>query len=75
MKPGSLQIPTGYLRADISLYTIHDEDQDIPIKQASAMSAQEYFKHTIQEVERELAQHDAYLPKQGETPLSHDFCP
>jgi hypothetical protein len=39
------------------------------------MSATEYVKRTIQEVERELALQNAYLPKRIETPCSTGYCP
>jgi hypothetical protein len=39
------------------------------------MSATEYIKRAIQEVERELAEEGAYLPKRTETPLSSGYHP
>jgi hypothetical protein len=39
------------------------------------MSATEYVKHTIQEVEWELSLQNAYLPKRIETPCSTGYCP
>lgn len=40
-----------------------------------AMSATEYVKRAIEEVERELHQKDAFLPKRVETPLSSGYLP
>jgi hypothetical protein len=54
---------------------IHDSNQDLPMKKVWAMSATEYVKQGIQEVERELAAQDAYLPKRVETPLSSNYRP
>jgi len=45
------------------------------MKQVWAMSPQEYIKRAIQEVERELALDDSYLPKKIQTPLSHGYRP
>jgi hypothetical protein len=39
------------------------------------MSAQGYIKRAIEEVERELLQQNAYLPKKVETPFSHGYRP
>jgi hypothetical protein len=75
LKPDSVHPPTSYLGADISRYTVLDGDLETPMKQVWAMSAQEYIKRAIQEVERELALQNAYLPKRVETPLSHGYRP
>jgi hypothetical protein len=75
LKPDSVHPPTSYLGADISHYTVLDGDLETPMKQVWAMSAQEYIKRAIQEVERELALQNAYLPKRVETPLSHGYRP
>jgi hypothetical protein len=63
LKPGSVKPPESYLGADVFQVTIHDSNQDIPMKKVWAMSATEYVKRAIQEMERELAVQDAYLPK------------
>ena len=74
-KSGSVQAPEHYLGADILRHTIHDGNLDTPMKQVWAMSPQEYIKRAIQEVERELALDDSYLPKKIRTPLSHGYRP
>jgi hypothetical protein len=74
-KPGSAQTPEHYLGADILRYTIHDGNQESPMKQVWAMSPQAYIKRAIQEVERELALDNSYLPKKVQTPLSHNYRP
>jgi hypothetical protein len=74
-KPGSVEPPKSYLGADVFQVTIHDGDQNGPAKHVWAMSATEYVKRAIQEVERELALQDAYLPKRIETPLSSGYRP
>jgi hypothetical protein len=48
-KPGSSALLTHYLGANISWYTIHDGNQDTPMKQVWAMLAQDYIKKGIQE--------------------------
>jgi hypothetical protein len=45
------------------------------MKQVWAMSAQEYIKRAVEEVERELHQEGAYLPKKVETPFSYGYRP
>jgi hypothetical protein len=45
------------------------------MKKVWAMSATEYVKHVVQEVERELSSQGAYLPKRIETPLSSNYRP
>ncbi len=74
-KPGSIQPPTSYLGATISQQTILDGNKDFPMKQVWTMSAQGYIKRAIEEVERELLQQNAYLPKKVETPFSHGYRP
>jgi hypothetical protein len=74
-KPGSIQPPTSYLGATISQQTILDGNKDFPMKQVWTMSAQGYIKRAIEEVERELLQQNAYLPKKVETPFSHGYHP
>jgi hypothetical protein len=74
-KADSLQAPTMYLGANISKCTILDGDNETQCKQVWTMSAQEYIKRAVQEVERELALQEAYLPKKVETPLSHGYRP
>jgi len=74
-KPGSVEPPKNYLGADVFKITIHDGSPSEPAKQVWAMSATEYVKRSIQEVERELALQDAYLPKRFETPLSSGYRP
>jgi len=68
-KPGSVQPPEHYLGADTFCHTICEG------KQVWAMSSQEYIRHAIQEVERELAIDNSYLPKKVQTPLSHNYRP
>ncbi len=75
LKPGSVKPPESYLGADIFQVTLHEGNQDLPMKQVWAMSATEYVKWAIQEVERELAMQNAYLPKKVETPLSSNYRP
>ncbi len=75
LKPGSVKPPENYLGADVLKVTIHDGNQDLPMKKVWAMSATAYVKRAIQEVERELAAQDAYLPKRVETPLSSNYRP
>ena len=74
-KAGSVEVPMSYLGADVFRVTIHDGSPNEPAKQVWAMSATEYVKRSIQEVERELALQDAYLPKRTETPLSSGYRP
>mmetsp|Transcript_8647 Transcript_8647/g.12593 ORF Transcript_8647/g.12593 Transcript_8647/m.12593 type:complete len:946 (-) Transcript_8647:1039-3876(-) len=74
-KAGSVEPPKSYLGADVFQITVHDGNQDSPMKQVWCMSASEYVKRAIQEVERELALEDAYLPKRTETPLSSGYRP
>jgi hypothetical protein len=74
-KSGSIQPLTNYLGATISQVTILEGNNDFPMKQVWAMSAQEYIKKAVEEVERELRQEDAYLPKKVETPFSHGYRP
>ncbi len=75
LKPGSVKPPDSYLGADVFQVTIHDGNQDIPMKKVWAMSATEYIKQAIQEVERELSLQNAYLLKCIETPLSSNYRP
>jgi len=75
LKPGSVKTPNSYLGADIFQVTLHEGNQDLPMKQVWAMSATEYVKRAIQEVERELLLQNAYLPKRVETPLSSNYRP
>jgi hypothetical protein len=74
-KAGSVEPPKSYLGADVFQITVHDGNQDSPMKQVWCMSATEYIKRAIQEVERELAEEGAYLPKRTETPLSSGYHP
>jgi hypothetical protein len=74
-KPGSVEEPKNYLGADVFKVTVHDGSPNEPAKQVWAMSASEYIKHSIQEVERELALQEAYLPKKIETPISSGYRP
>jgi len=74
-KPGSIEPPKSYLGANVFRITVHDGNQDSPMKQVWCMSAWEYVKRAIEEVERELAMEDAYLPKRTETPLSSGYRP
>jgi len=74
-KEGSIQPPTSYLGATISKLTILDGNNDFPIKEVWTMSAQDYIKRGIKEVERELKISDSYLPKKVETPFSHGYRP
>jgi hypothetical protein len=74
-KPGSIQAPTNYLGANISLCTITDGNNTFPSKQVWTMSAQEYIKRAVDEVERELRSKDSYLPKKIETPFSYGYRP
>ena len=74
-KSGSIQVPTNYLGATISQVTILDGNSDFPMKQVWAMSAQEYIKRAVEEVERELHQEGTYLPKKVETPFSYGYRP
>jgi hypothetical protein len=74
-KPGSVQVPKHYLGADIMRHTVHDGNQDIPMKQVWAMSPQEYIRRAIQEVECKLALDNSYLPKKVQTPLSNGYRP
>jgi len=75
LKTGSVKPPDSYLGADIFQVTIHDGNQSLPMKKVWAMSATEYVKRAIQEVERELSLQNAYLPKKVETPLSSNYRP
>jgi len=61
-KPGSIEPPKSYLGADVYCVTIHDSNQDTPMKQVWAMSANEYVKRAIQEVERVLGESGAIGP-------------
>jgi len=45
------------------------------MKQVWTMSAQEYIKRAIEEVERELKFDNQFLPKKVETPLSSGYRP
>jgi hypothetical protein len=74
-KPGSVEPPRNYLGADVFRITVHGGNQDSPMKQVWCMSASEYVKRAIEEIERELAMEDAYLPKRTETPLSSGYRP
>jgi hypothetical protein len=74
-KAGSVEPPKSYLGADVFQITVHDGNQDSPMKQVWCMSATEYVKWAIQEVKRELAEEGAYLPKCTETPLSLGYRP
>ena len=74
-KPGSVEPPKSYLGADVFQITVHDGNGDTPVKQVWCMSAGEYVKRAIEEVERELAMEDSYLPKRVETPLSSGYRP
>jgi hypothetical protein len=68
LKPGSIEEPRNYLGANISKGTVFDGNNQIPLKQVWTMSAQEYIKRAIEEVERDL-------PKKVETPLSSGYRP
>jgi hypothetical protein len=74
-KPDSIGPPKNYLGTDVSQVTIHDGNGDTPAKHVWCMSATEYVKRAIEEVERELALENAYLPKWVETPMSSGYCP
>jgi hypothetical protein len=75
LKPGSIEEPKNYLGADISRCTVLDGDGHTPMKQVWTMSAQEYIKRAIEEVERELKLDGQCLPKKIETPLSSGYRP
>jgi hypothetical protein len=74
-KEGSIQSPTSYLGATISQLTILDGNNSFPLKQVWTMSAQDYIKRAVEEVERELKLKNAYFPKKVETPFSHGYRP
>jgi len=74
-KPDSIGPPKNYLGTDVSQVTIHDGNGDTPAKYVWCMSATEYVKCAIEEVERELALENAYLPKRVETPMSSGYRP
>jgi hypothetical protein len=75
LKPGSIEEPKNYLGANISRRTILDGDGQTRMKQAWSMSAQEYIKRAVEEVERELKLDNQFLPKKIETPLSSGYRP
>jgi hypothetical protein len=75
LKPGSIEEPKNYLGANISKCMIFDGNGQVPMKQVWTMSAQEYNKRTIEEVERELKFNNQFLPKKVETPLSSGYRP
>ena len=75
LKPGSIEEPKSYLGATISKCTTFDGNSQLPLKQVWTMSAQEYIKRAIEEVERELIADNQYLPKKIETPLSSGYRP
>jgi len=75
LKPGSIEEPKNYLGANISRRTILDGDGQTRMKQAWTMSAQEYIKRAVEEVERELKLDNQFLPKKIETPLSSGYRP
>jgi hypothetical protein len=57
-------------------YWILDGDASTSMKQVWTMSAQDYIRRAIEEVERELKSNGAYcLPKKAETPFSHGYRP
>jgi hypothetical protein len=62
LKPESIEEPKKYLGANISKCTIFDGNNQIPLKQVWTMSAQEYIKRAIEEVERKLKVTHQYLP-------------
>ena len=66
LKPGSIEEPKNYLGANVSKYTIFDGNNQMPLKQVWTMSAQEYIKRAIEEIERELKVNGQYLPKKVE---------
>jgi hypothetical protein len=74
-KDGSIQAPTSYLGATISKMTILDGNNEFPLKDVWTMSAQDYIKRAVEEVERGLKSDDAYLPKKVETPFSYGYRP
>jgi hypothetical protein len=74
-KPGSVEPPKSYLGADVSQITVHDGNGDTPAKQVWCMLAGEYVKRAIEEVERELALEDSYLPKRVKIPMSSGYRP
>jgi hypothetical protein len=75
LKPGSIKEPKSYLGANISKCTILVGNNQVAMKQVWAMSAQEYIKRAIEEVERELKMDNDFLPKKVETPLSSGYRP
>jgi len=76
LKPDSIPAPITYLGANVSQCTILDGDASMPMKQVWTMSAQDYIRRAIEEVERELKSNGAFcLPKKAETPFSHGYRP
>jgi len=75
LKPGSIEEPKSYLGANISKCTILDGNNQTAMKQVWTMSAQEYIKRAVEEVERELKAANEFLPKKIETPLSSGYRP
>jgi hypothetical protein len=75
LKPGSIEEPKNYLGANISRCTILDGNGEFPMKQVWTMSAQEYIKRAIEEVERELNESGQFIPKKIEMPLSSGYRP
>lgn len=75
LKPGSIGEPKTYLGANISRCTVLDGNDQVRMKQVWTMSAQEYIKRAIEEVERELKFDNQFLPKKVETPLSSGYRP
>jgi hypothetical protein len=74
-KKGSIQPPANYLGANIAKCTLLDGNDTFPNKQVWTMSAQDYIKQAVEEVERELKLNGSYLPKKIETPFSHGYHP
>ena len=75
LKPGSIEEPKHYLGANISRCTVPDGNGELPMKQVWTISAQEYIKRAIEEVERELNESGQFIPKKIEMPLSSGYRP
>jgi len=76
LKPDSIQPPSMYLGANVGQCTVLNGDDSAPMKQVCTMSAQDYIRRAVDEVERELKLNGAYcLPKKAETPFTHGYRP
>jgi Reverse transcriptase (RNA-dependent DNA polymerase) len=73
LKNNSVAEPTVYLGAKVSKHYIAESDE--PTKPRWSLSAEDYVKRAVKDVETELHKEDKVLPTKVSTPCSTDYRP